>query len=194
MSVSQLIQPSYHYDGPFGKASEEDILDITASRLQQQMFPSEDKNHSTQEDYVEDQILQLQLESRQKRDLMIDNVNPREEVAHNMQDEQLIDLIPNLREVMLDMSVAGDDTTQSHVRLYQDSLQNFQKQQNAFNTPSGVDPYNSEKDLSSGMFQSGKGASSAEVYSFEGNAAGKMMNYLDEDGERLNTVYLNVAF
>lgn len=194
MSLANLIQPGYRYDGPYGKAKPEDILDITASRFKQEIFRDEDNRHSRQEDYVEDQILQLQLDSRQKRDLLSDSVNPREEIPKDLLDEKNIDLIPNFNEVMVNMSLPGDDDVQDQVKLYTDSLKNYQQQRDAYSSATGIDPYNSEKDLSSGMMQSGKGTTSLAIYSYEGSAAGRMTNYLDEDGNRLNSIDSNVAF
>ena len=65
------------------------LTDIQASRIEQMLFEDENPEHSAHEDEAEREIMAMQLQSRQRRDLAMDYFNPRQELPRDITAERI---------------------------------------------------------------------------------------------------------
>lgn len=174
------------YGVPLHGLKRKKLTDFTASRLDQMIFPEDEKGHKVYDDAAQSVIDGLQLQSRQRRDLALDFYNPREELPKDVAAERIIDQIPDFKPYMLDLSLPEDYKPHDQVRLVQDARANFIVQSNLFDNPETRIP---------GVGDGARGRSAEEFYSQDVSAAGLVTNRLkDEDGTPVGTVESMQAF
>ena len=161
------------------------LTNIQASRLEQMLFDDENPEHTAHEDEAEREIMALQLQSRERRDLALDYYNPRQELPRDITAERIVDQIPDFTPKVLDLSLPGDDKARDQVQLIQDARFNYIQQSNMFDNPDFH---------SSGEGRGDKGVRAPAGYSLGGSAAGIQTNMLEDDHEQQNSVENVQAF
>jgi len=192
MTQYKLFDRLSNYGGGFGAAKKEAIMDLSAHRLDQQIFPFDHSAEDFHRDGASTFITQAGLESRMKRDLSLDIKNPRQELPKSASDEKSIDVIPNLIAQMPDMSHPADYEAHNNVRLLQESRLHSTEQETLFTDPKALENPRLNTD---GQGKDNRSVSQLQVFAFDGSAAGKESNHLvDEDGAYLNSVESVNAF
>lgn len=158
------------------------LTDIRASRLEQMVFDDENPEHAGHEDQAEREIMAMQLESRQRRDLALDHFNPRQELPRDITAERIVDQIPDFKPKVLELSLPGDDKARDQVQLVQDGRYNYIRQSTMYDNP---------EFHSSGEGRGDKGVPPNVGYSL-GGTGGLHTNTLDDRAEK-NGIPDNVA-
>lgn len=174
------------YGVPLHGQKRKKLTDFTASRLDQMLFPEDAKAYDIYNDAAQSVIDNLQLQSRQRRDLALDFINPREELPKDVAAELMIDQAPDLKSYILDLALPEDYKPHDQVRLIQDARANFIVQSTLFDNPETQIP---------GVGDGARGRSAEEFYSLGGSAAGLVTDRLkDEDGTAIGSVESVQAF
>jgi hypothetical protein len=150
----------------------------------QLVFPEDETSHGVHEDAAEGEIKNLQLQSRQRRDMALDFYNPREELPHDITAERIVDEIPDWKPQVIDLSRPDDYEAHEQVRLLQDARANYIKASTLFDDPNFQ--FSEESD-------GARGVSASAGYS-RGAAGIKTNHWVDEDGTQPNSVENVQAF
>jgi len=180
-NISRHLETDYGV--PLSGTKKQKLTDFSASRLDQMLFSEDEKGHDIFNDAASMVIDNLQLESRQRRDMALDFFNPRQELPKDVAAERIVDQIPDFAAQVIDLAVPGDYEAQDQVRLVQDARANFIQQSNLFDNPDSREGGGA------------RGISANDMYSLGGSAAGLKTDRLqDEDGSYINSVDSVQAF
>lgn len=185
-----------NYGGGFGSAKKENIMNISASWIDQQIFPIDMAHMRTANDGASQFLTHRQYTGSQARDMAMDAKNPRQELPKNPSDVRNIEEIPQWDPQEIDMSTPMDYTAHDSVRMMQESSNYHSMQENLFTDSKLLDhpELNTDK-----VGNTVHGLAQNDVFNskFEGSAAGKINNHLwdeDIDGSKLNTISSDSAF
>lgn len=192
MTQYKLYDRLSNYGAGFGAAKKEAVMDISAHRLEQQIFPFDHSAEEFNKDGASSYITHAGLNSRLKRDLALDAKNPREEMEKSAADIRMIDAIPNLIAQQPDLSHPADYEAHDQVRLLQESRAHSTEQETMFTDPKAMEKPQINTDRQG---KASKGMSQLQIYSLDGSAAGIVSNHLtDEDGAYMDSVESVSAF
>lgn len=192
MSVYQTFNRLYAYDGGYGKASKEDIHDLTPDRWSQRIYEDDDKLFKNSNDFASGQITAQGLTSRLKRDMAVYLADPQQRLPPDLDSERQMDAVPMFAWTPgPDLSTKEDYGLSTQVKLYQDAFFNSYRAGQLYSDPTmwGNDAYNTNK---TGKEMRGAGVES--VYSMDGSAAGLETNFLNDDNYKGNSIEVMTAF
>lgn len=167
-------------------------MNISADRLDQQIFPSDGNELDRFRDGATSYITRSGYNSRMARDLTLDAKNPRQEMTKDQDSLDAINAIPDFVPDEVDISHPADFEASNAVKLYQQSRVNSTAQETMFTDPKALETKGLNTD---GRGKELQGIPQSQLYSFSGGAAAKTSNFLeDEDGAHLNSVESMSAF
>ncbi len=191
MSYDIINDRIAHYNGYVGSAKKEAIYSLSADRLEQQFYPFDHEWLMRGKPGATDILSQRQLTGAKARDFALDLKNPKQELPKSRLDVKHVEEIPQWDPQQIDISTPMDMEAHDQVNLLQSSNLNAMKQENLFIDPDlvGDSKYNTDK-----VGTKLQGIPQTELYNFEGSAAGRISNYFNDDGGRLNSIESTVAF
>lgn len=191
MSLYPLYGRMSFYAGPYGDAKKDSAESWDANRLDSAIHQDDDTWVAPSNEQAEEQRKRYDYHWRINRDMATDRMNPRQELPKDVVSEQLIGIPDLLDRPMLDLSLPEDYKAHDQVSLVQQSLMHHEMQNNLYSDMRLFDKsvLNTDK-----IGKKVNGLSQAQLYSFDGSAAGKVSNFLDEDGYRYNSISSHSAF
>jgi len=189
----------YNYSGGYGHGVREKIHDLVSNRFEQSFFPPEELYAKVANDQAGQYVTTLGLQSRIKRDMAIDSVNPTEKLPEDYVSAKLIDTVPMFGwSYPPDVALPQDYKAHDQVKLYQNAFFNAYRQENLFSDARFFDTYLDPENPASKNDPVDNGLGSKEVYSMDGSAAGRISNHLGgekrDESYRENSVETMSAF
>jgi hypothetical protein len=183
------------YKGPYGSVGQSGVTTLSHDRFKS-MIINPEWGHPNYDDAAERRLKQL-LEGApysMKRLVNLDSANPRQMFPPDFASLAQIDRIPDLREFKLDMEIPSDGKVSDQLLLVKNSFKSYVMQQNIFDPEKNVNPGEFTDGLRNQKDGGPRPMKNDELFSFDGSMAGMVTNRLDENGYRLNSVEMNVAF
>lgn len=195
MTQYELWNRMCNYSGGFGHGDKKAICDIKKDRFDQEMMPTKTM-YNKLNDYSSQYVTSMGLQTRIKRDMAIDAMNPQEKIPEDLVSAQMIDVVPPFAwSHPPDFSTPQDNELNDNVKLVQQAFLNAEKQSKLYEDPDSMknEKYNTDK-----VGKGNEGMKQEQFYSMDGSAAGQISNRLaseqsDED-YRKNSVETMTAF
>ena len=115
----------------YGSADPEKLADLSAGRLEQEIFESDPQKQIAFIDGASSYITLANMQNRLTRDLMLDQRNPRQ-ILPQQSTDKIIDTIPNLNPVQPDLSTPADYEFSTTAEMYRSAQRHYKKEDNLF--------------------------------------------------------------
>lgn len=191
MAVLPLYGKYSYYSGPLGDAKKDSMKNLSASRFDTMIFHDENQYMMPANDKAGKLILQLNYNYRLTRDMATDALNPREELPKDLVAMQLIGVPDLLNKPMINIATPMDYEAHDQVKLVQNAILHHMEQSELYNDTKLFD----RDDLNTDKIGKGsKGITQRQLFSFDGSHAGRISNFLDDDGYRMNSIESHAPF